>query len=114
MRIFSEKTGKEYKTVPECLAAEKEFDEAVAKEKAEREAAAAKEKARRDKLAAERKERAKEVEEAYKAIAEAQKVYREKLNAFTRDYGSFHMTLKTGEGNPFDLFEPFFGFRGLF
>ena len=103
MRIFSEKTGKEYKTVPECLAAEKEFDEAVAKEKA-----------RKENLAKERKERAAEVEAAYNAILEAQKAYREKLDAFVKDYGSFHMTVKTGEGNPFDLFEPLFSFPRLF
>ena len=29
MRIISEKTGKEYASVEECIAAEKEFDEAV-------------------------------------------------------------------------------------
>ena len=38
----------------------------------------------------------------------------EKLDAFKKDYGSFHMTIKTGEDNPFNLFEPLFGFRGLF
>ena len=103
MKIVSEKTGKEYMTVEECLAAEKEFDEAVAKEKA-----------RKENLANERKERAKEVEDAYKAVLEAQNAYRAKLDAFVKDYGSFHMTLRTGENNPFNLFEPLFGFRGLF
>ena len=103
MKILSEKTGKEYMTVEECIAAEKEFDEAVAAEKA-----------RKENLAKERKERAKEVEDAFKAILEAQKAYNEKLDAFKKDYGSFHMTIKTGEDNPFNLFEPLFGFRGLF
>ena len=42
MKILSEKTGKEYMTVEECVAAEKEFDEAVAKEE-ERKANLAKE-----------------------------------------------------------------------
>lgn len=102
MKIY-DKMGKEHATVDEALAAEKEYDEAVAKEKA-----------RKENLAKERKERAAEVEEAYKAILEAQKRYREKLDAFTCDYGSFHMTVKTGEGNPFDLFEPLFGFPYLF
>lgn len=97
MKIYSEKTGKEYKTVDECVAAEKEFDEAVAKEKAKKE-----------ELAAVRKERAAEVEEAYKAIAAAQKEYRKKLDAFVKDYGQFHMTVRTGEGNPFNLFDDFF------
>ena len=103
MRIFSEKTGKEYKTVPECIAAEKEFDEAQAKEEARKKA-----------LSDERKTRAKEVEDALKAVCDAQKVYEEKLDAFVKDYGSFHATIRTGEGNPFNLFEPLFRFPRLF
>ena len=97
MKILSEKTNKEYASVEECLAAEKEFDKQVALEKAKKE-----------ELANVRKERAKEVEDAYKAILDAQKHYREVLNAFVKDYGSFHMTLRTGDGNPFDLFNRFF------
>ena len=103
MRILSEKTGKEYKTVPECIAAEKEFDEAQAKEEARKKA-----------LSDERKTRAKEVEDALKAVCDAQKAYEEKLDAFVKDYGSFHATIRTGEGNPFNLFEPLFRFPHLF
>ena len=102
MKIY-DKMGKEHATVDEALAAEKEYDETVAKEKA-----------RKENLAKERKERATEVEAAYEAILEAQKAYREKLDAFVKDYGSFHMTVKTGEGNPFNLFEPLFSFPRLF
>ena len=102
MKIF-DKMGNEHATVDEAIAAEKEYDEAVAKEEE-----------RKANLAKERKERAKEVEDAFKAILEAQKAYNEKLDAFKKDYGSFHMTIKTGEDNPFNLFEPLFGFRGLF
>ena len=36
MKIYSEKTNKEYKSVDECLAAEKEFDDKLALEKAKR------------------------------------------------------------------------------
>ena len=97
MKILSEKTHKEYATVEECIAAEKEYDEALVAEKAKKE-----------ELAAIRKERAAEVEEAYKAILEASKHYREVLNAFVKDYGSFHMTVRTGDGNPFDRFNSFF------
>lgn len=97
MKILSEKTNKEYASVEECLAAEEEFDKQVALEKAKKE-----------ELTNARKERAKEVEDAYKTILEAQKHYRELLNAFVKDYGSFHMTLRTGDGNPFDLFNRFF------
>ena len=99
MKIYSEKTNKEYATVDECLAAEKEFDEALAAKKAAQEL-----------RATQRKERAAEVEDAYKAVLEAEKVYREKLNAFVEDYGSFHMTVKTGEGNPFNALERLFDF----
>lgn len=97
MKIMSEKTGKEYATVEECLAAEKEFDDTIAKEQEEKE-----------KLAAIRKERAAEVEEAYKKILEANKNYNELLNAFIKDYGSFHMTLHTGDYNPFNAFHRVF------
>lgn len=97
MKILSEKTNKYYATVDECLAAEKAFDEAAAKKKAEEE-----------KLNATRKERANEVENAYKASIEANKHYRELLNAFVKDYGSFHMTVHTGNLNPFDSFSHFF------
>lgn len=97
MKILSEKTNKYYTTVDECLAAEKAFDEAAAKKKAEEE-----------KLNATRKERANEVENAYKASIEANKHYRELLDAFIKDYGSFHMTVHTGNLNPFDSFSHFF------
>ena len=97
MKILSEKTNKEYASVEECLAAEKKFDKQVALEKA-----------KKDELANIRKDRAKEVEDAYKAILEAKKHYNELLNNFVKDYGSFHMTLHTGDGNPFDLFNRFF------
>lgn len=108
MKIYSEKTNKEYATVEECLEAEKAFDNEVAAKKAAEEKALVERKAKQEALAAERKTRAVEVEDAYKAILEARKAYQEKLDAFVRDYGQFHMTLKTGDGNPFDLFDGFF------
>ena len=110
MKIYSEKTNKEYTTVEECLQAEKEFDEAVAKEKAEKERKLAEEQAKHKALTEARKSRANEVEEAYKAVIEAQKHYHELLQAFCKDYGAFHMTLHTGEGNPFDAFNHLFDF----
>ena len=93
MRILSDKTNKYYATVEECLAAEKAFDEAEAKKKAEAE-----------KLNATRKERANEVEKAYKESLDAYKHYRVLLDAFVKDFGSFHMTVHTGDLNPFDSF----------
>lgn len=111
MKILSEKTNKYYDTVEDCIAAEKEFDDAV---KAEEE--------KRALLAAARKDRANEVEQAYQRIQEikqkatedlkkARKEYEEKLTAFCKDYGQFHMTLKTGIDNPFDAFDIFDWFR---
>lgn len=97
MKIFSEKTNKYYATVDQCLTAEKAFDEAEAKKKAEAQ-----------QLNTTRKERANEVETAYKASLEANKHYHELLDAFVKDYGSFHMTLHTGNLNPFDSFSHFF------
>lgn len=87
MKILSEKTNKYYDTVEDCIAAEKEFDDAV---KAEEE--------KRALLATARKDRANEVEQAYQRIQEikqkatedlkkARKEYEEKLTAFCKDYG---------------------------
>lgn len=90
MKIFSEKTNKYYSTVDECIEAEKKV--------------AAKE-AKKKELSDARKNRAKEVEDAYKARLEADKVYQEKLNKFIEDYGSFHMTFDTKLENPVSLFD---------
>ena len=108
MKILSDKTNKEYATVEECLAAEKAFDEMVAKQQAEKEKALAEQKAKEEKLAAERKARATEVEDAYIAVLGADRHYQELLSAFVKDYGSFHMTLHTGNLNPFNSFTHFF------
>ena len=102
MKIFSEKTNKYYATVDECLAEEKKHDEAIAKKEAEKKA-----------LADTRKARAKEVEDAYKVRLEADKAYREKLNKFINDYGSFHMTINTeveDSDNPLSFLDNFFDY----
>ena len=94
MTIISEKTGKTYETVDECLADEKKFDlEVEEKENKKKE------------LANTRKERAKEVEDAYNARLEADKLYRERLNKFIDDYGSFHMTINTEVEDPYSIFD---------
>ena len=94
MTIISEKTGKHYNTVEECLADEKKFDEEAALKEA-----------KKKELSDSRKIRAKEVEDAYKARLEADKIYREKLNKFIDDYGSFHMTIDTELEDSFSLFD---------
>ena len=94
MTIISEKTGKTYETVEDCLADEKKFDLAVEEEEN-----------KKKELANARKERAKEVEDAYNARLEADKFYREKLNKFIDDYGSFHMTINTEVEDPYSIFD---------
>ena len=58
MKIMSEKTGKEYPTVELCLAAEKEYDDKLAKEKEEKEAKEQALVAKKEAALAERKEAA--------------------------------------------------------
>lgn len=86
MKIYSEITGKEYKTVEDCQKAEEEI--AIQR---------AAEAAKADKLKKERKERAAEVDEAYKN-------YMKLLNNFVKDYGSYHTSFRSDDG----LFTDFF------
>lgn len=94
MKIYSEKTGKEYATVDACIAAEQEYDEKVAKEKEEKE-----------KAAAERKERAAEVEAAAQKVIEAKKEYQKVLDAFLKDYGNYHLTIHGADKDLCNLFD---------
>ena len=96
MRIYSELTNKDYKTVDECLAAEKEHKDQLQKQEAEKKA-----------LTEKRAERAKEVEAAYKAAVDAQKKYLELRNQFIEDYHSYHMTYSSVCDSLDDLLEAF-------
>ena len=97
MKIYSEITKKEYKTVEDCLEAERQFSEKKAKEDKEKEL-----------LAQQRKDDAKEIENAYKAIVNANKRYAELRDKFVEKYGSFHMTVRNrGPEIPFDFFNIF-------
>lgn len=78
MKYYSEVTKKLYDTEPQLVAAEAN----VIKQQAEAEE---KKKARAA--------RAKEVEDALKAVTEAQRHYTELKNKFIEDYGSFHVSL---------------------
>lgn len=108
MKIVSEKTGKEYPNVELCLAAEKEFDDRIAKEKAEKEKALALRKEKQEKALAERKTAASAVEEKRQALVAAQKAYREELSKFCEKYGAYHYTVKGGDESWFNLFDNFF------
>ena len=81
MKIYSEKTKKEYSTVDECLAAEKEVDDENEK-------------------SAEKRDRAKEIEDAYTKYREDYAKYIELRNQFIEDYGYFHMTYRDSEDVP--------------
>lgn len=102
MKYVSDYTGKTYDTASECMEADRKY---AAEKKAEKE--------KKEKIAAERKTRAAEVEEARKAMVAAQSKYREVLEAFCKDYGTYHTSL-TGEDAKkiiptlFDIFNPLF------
>ena len=98
MYIYSEKTNKKYDSVEACLEAEKAYEEQLEKEKAEKE-----------RLASERAVRAKEVEDAYQDAVDARKMYDAVLEKFVEDYGSFHISIHSGDMNPFNLLDWFFG-----
>lgn len=97
MIYVSELTGRQFETEKECLEHEKEVIR-------EREEAAEKEAA----LKEERSARAKEIEEARAKAVEAEKHYRELLDAFINDYNSYHMSITTKNIN--DIFDEMFKF----
>lgn len=112
MRYYSEVTKNFYDTEKACLEAEFKVKEEQNREKIKRERAEREAKEKQEQLAATRKARAAEVEEARKAMNAAQSKYREVLEAFVRDYKTYHLSL-TGEDAKnvvptlFDIFNPF-------
>ena len=110
MKYWSEITKSFYDTEKACLEAEfkvkeKQNREKILREKVEREA-----KEKQEKLAAERNTRANEVTEARKAMVAAQSKYREVLEAFVRDYGTYHLSLNGEDAKSLipTLFDNFF------
>lgn len=99
MKYFSEKTKRFYEDEKSCVDAEAKFDAEQARIAEEKKV-----------LAETRKARAKEIEDAYKAAREADRHYLELRNAFVKDYGSFHMTVRSQEApTPIEeLFRMFF------
>lgn len=101
MKFYSEELNQLFNT-------EKELEEAEQQAKVK----AYKEKQAKEKAAAERKARAVEVEEARKTMITAQNKYREILEAFCRDYGTYHVSLTGDDAKKsipslFDIFNPF-------
>ena len=109
MRIFSDKTHKEYATIEECVKAEEEFDKKVAEEKLAKEKALAERKAKEEKALATRKEAAEKVEAARRKMVEANKAYHEELANFCKNYGAYHFSYKIDPNTPWEsLFNDFF------
>ena len=70
---------------------------AIEAEKAEAEKAKAEKEAKAKKAAEERKARAKEIEAAHKAMIDAEKTYNSLVDAFVKDFGSYHMTYSSSQ-----------------
>jgi len=96
MKFYSEKLDKLFDDEKTLVKAEDEHDVRVAFEKAKQE-----------QLANTRKERAKAIEEQYKKVVEARQEYKKLVDEFTRDYGSFHMSVKGDNLADMDLFDLF-------
>ena len=101
MRIISDLTNKEYATVEECLAAEKEFEEAQRIEKEKIKAAAA-EKARRQ----------NEIRDLDMQIKELKIKRDELVDAFCAEYGEYKYTISLDEldDSPKSLVDLFYDF----
>ena len=121
LKVYSDRTKKFYDSTAEAAKAEADFIAQERAAKLEVERKAAEEKERKEKEAAERKAMAAEIEEARKTmlkvqknckeqIDEAQKDYRNKINAFVKKYGSYHWSSNSADDVPtlFDIFNPFF------
>ncbi len=87
MKFYSEKLDKLFDSEKLLTEAENQHD-------VEQAAKAAKE----DKLKKERKQRAKEVDEAYKR-------YMDLLNAFLKDYKTYHVSFRSDDGMFTDFFK---------
>lgn len=94
IKYYSEQLNKLFNSVEELKEAE---DKVNAAKKAEEE--------RKAKVKAERETRAKEVEEAFKLANEDTKKAYALLDAFVKDFGPFHTTIK---GAPVSLFDALF------
>ena len=96
MKYYSEKLNVLFDDEKALVKAEDEHDTRVAAEKAKQE-----------QLANTRKERAKAIEESYKKVVEARNEYKKLVDEFIKDYGSFHMSVKSNNLADMDLFDLF-------
>ena len=103
MKFYSELINKVYDTEKDCMKAEQEYKQALEAKKREEETKKLAEKKKQEKRAA----AAKNVEAKREAMTNAQREYREELEKFCKEYGSYHFTTNSFDGIP-HLFE-FFG-----
>lgn len=82
MKYYSDKLDKIFDSAEECSQAEKDYDTQLA-EKKQHEL----------QLKEERSTRAKEIDEARKALEDASKHYHELIRAFVKDFGSYHHSI---------------------
>ena len=94
MKYYSEQLNKLFDTSEELVAAE---DKINAAKKAEEK--------KKAQLKAQRETRAKEVEDAFKVAHDDTKKAYELLNAFVKDYGSYHTSIKNV---PISIWDAFF------
>lgn len=109
MKYYSEQLGTVYDSEKECLDAELKAREEAARQKELKDKAELKLKAEREKRAAERKAAAANVEQARKAMQEAQTAYKKALEDFCKKYGTYHFSSNSVEDFPtlFDFLNPF-------
>ena len=100
MKFYSELTNKVYDTEKACMKAEQEYKQALEAKKREEEMKKLTEKKKQEKRA----EDAKRVEAKREAMTKAQREYREELEKFCKEYGSYHFTTNSFDGIP-HLFE---------
>lgn len=100
MKYYSEKLNKVFNTERECMEAEFKVKEQENLARIQKEKALREEKEKKEALAAERKVMADKVETARKAYLEAQKAYRNELEAFCKKYGTYHYTVTDADEVP--------------
>ena len=107
MKYYSEKLNKVFDTERECMEAEFKVKEQENLARIQKEKALREEKEKKEALAVERKAMADKVETARKAYLEAQKAYRNELEAFCKKYGTYHYTVTDADEVPslFDVFK---------
>ena len=110
MLYYSEITNNTYSTPDACQEEEKRVLAEQAAAKAKREKEEQELKAKKEREASERKALAAEVEDARKQMVEAQNRYKERLNDFLKQYGTYHYSTTDTKEIPtlFDFFSPFF------